>query len=56
MTRAGVSDVLAICDGKFFALELKSEGRKPSPAQHEFISAVNDAGGYATWTDNLDRA
>jgi hypothetical protein len=55
-TRAGVSDILAVYDGDFFALELKSQGRKPSPAQLDFIAAVNNAGGFATWADNLDRA
>lgn len=54
--RAGVSDVIACYAGDFFALELKAPGQKPTAEQLEFIAAVNDAGGYATWTDNLDRA
>ena len=53
---AGVSDVLACHDGKFFALELKAEGQRPTAAQLEFIAAVNEAGGYATWAEGLTRA
>ncbi len=55
-TRAGVPDIFALYEGNLFGLELKSEGRKPSPAQLQFIAALNEAGAYATWTDSLDRA
>jgi hypothetical protein len=54
--RAGVPDVIALHDGKFFALELKAPGGRPTANQLEAITAINDAGGYAAWTDDLDRA
>jgi hypothetical protein len=52
----GVSDICIVHRGKFFALELKSRGRRPTEAQLEFMARINNAGGHATWTDDLDRA
>ena len=54
--RAGVSDLVFLHDGKFFALELKIEGGKPTEEQRAFIDDVNIAGGCATWAEGLDRA
>jgi hypothetical protein len=54
--RKGVSDLVFLHKGIFFALELKSPGGQPSESQDQFMAAVNDAGGYATWCDSLDRA
>ena len=43
--------------GIFMALsELKSKGGRPSDEQYQFMDDVNAAGGYAAWTDDLDRA
>lgn len=52
----GVSDIIALHDGKFYALELKAEGGTPSENQLKFIARVNDSGGFAVWVVGLDRA
>lgn len=44
--RPGVSDIIAIHDGKIFALELKAPKGVTSEAQLKFIADVNAAGGY----------
>lgn len=54
--RAGVSDIVALHNGKFFALELKSHGGRPTEAQLAFVSDVNAAGGYAVVAEGLDEA
>lgn len=55
--RKGVSDLVFLRpDGIFFALEIKTHGKKPSDEQHQFMADINAAGGYAAWTDSLDRA
>jgi hypothetical protein len=55
--RAGVSDLVFLRpDGIMFVLELKSTGGRPTDEQHNFMDDVNAAGGYAAWTDSLDRA
>ena len=51
----GVSDILACYKGKFIAIEIKSEGKKPTDWQLNFITRVNNAGGLAFWTDNIDQ-
>ena len=44
----GVSDIIGqLRDGRFFAIEVKRPGEKPTPEQSEFLSLVNDAGGIA---------
>jgi len=54
--RPGISDVCAIYDGKFYALELKALDGRPSEAQQEFIDQVNRAGGFAGIAYGLDKA
>ena len=54
--RAGVSDLVFLHEGIFYALELKSKGKKPSSAQFAFLDAVRMAGGIDFWTDDLDKA
>ena len=51
--KAGVSDILACVKGKFVAIEVKKPGGRPSALQLQFIAAVNNIGGLAFWTDNL---
>lgn len=53
---AGLPDVIAIRAGKVFALELKAEGRKATPAQIETMAAMEAAGAYTCIADGLDRA
>lgn len=43
----GTSDILAIKDGVFIAIEVKSAKGKPSPHQLDFIEKVNKNGGIA---------
>lgn len=43
--RRGVSDVLGIYKGRFFAIEIKYGKNKPSPEQVAFIEDVNLYGG-----------
>ena len=52
----GVSDVVLLCAGTFYALELKVGSRTPTAEQLAFIDAVNAAGGYACWCTGLDAA
>ncbi len=54
--RAGVSDILALHHGKFFALELKAPGGRASEAQLEFISDVQANGGFTCIAEGLDEA
>ncbi len=53
---SGVSDLLFWRAGTLYALELKSPGGRPSIEQHAFLDSVVAEGGYAMWTDDLDRA
>jgi hypothetical protein len=46
--KPGVSDLIFLHDAKFYALELKVDGRT--------LDRVNAAGGFATWCAGLDRA
>lgn len=43
---AGAHDVMALRNGEFFSLELKTETGRPSEEQLEFMSDINDCGGY----------
>lgn len=54
--RAGVSDFVFLHDGRFYALELKADGGKPTEAQQAFLDDVNKAGGFSVCADGLDRA
>ena len=54
--RAGVSDLIAVHEGKAFALELKAEGGRLTEAQRQFIDDSRDAGGYAVVAEGLDQA
>lgn len=54
--KAGVSDVNAVHRGKFYAMELKKDGGRPSQEQLEYIAAINIAGGYAFVAEGRDQA
>lgn len=54
--RAGVSDIVALHNGKFFALELKAPGGRPTEPQLAFISDVQRNGGFTCVADSLDGA
>ena len=53
---AGAADVILLHRGRAFALELKATGGRPTPAQMEFISAWNAAGGTGSIATGLDQA
>jgi hypothetical protein len=52
----GVPDVIAIRDGKVFALELKAEGGRATDKQLEAIAALREAGAFTCIAEGLDRA
>lgn len=54
----GMSDILAIAPttGKLIALEIKIPGKKPTPAQAEFLAIVNAAGGIGRCITSVDEA
>ena len=54
--RAGVSDIVALHQGKFFALELKAPGGRATEAQLEFIGDVQRNGGFTCVAEGLDEA
>jgi len=46
-TKVGIPDLLCCINGKFVALELKTDKGKPSELQLHHIKKINDANGYA---------
>lgn len=56
LSSAGVSDILACCDGKFVAIECKAPGkaRNITPAQDKFLTTIRKAGGLAIVADDLE--
>jgi hypothetical protein len=53
----GVSDLILIHRGHVYALELKAgDQSRPTIAQMEFISNLNEAGGHGVICHDLDRA
>lgn len=46
---SGLSDRLVCIDGYFWAIEVKCEGKKPTPLQAKRLQEVEAAGGQATW-------
>src|SRR5262245_25961476 len=53
---AGVPDVIAIHEGRCYAIEIKAEGGRPTPKQLEAIAAMEAAGAYTCTAEGLDRA
>ena len=43
----GVSDIIGVYNGIFFAIEIKKPGGKATPYQTAFINRVREAGGIA---------
>jgi len=53
--RAGVPDIVACApDGRFWAVEVKRPGQKPSKLQLAHLRMVTKAGGVALWTDSFE--
>jgi hypothetical protein len=53
---SGVPDVIAIKDGRCYALELKTEGGKLTEAQERVLIKLREAGALATHAHGLDQA
>ncbi len=53
---AGVPDVIAVHQGRCFALELKAEGGRPTDKQLATIAAMEAAGAFTAIAEGLDRA
>jgi hypothetical protein len=53
---AGVPDVIAIHQGRCYALELKVEGRRATDKQLTTIAAMEAAGAFTCIAEGLDRA
>lgn len=54
--RAGVSDIIALHRGKFYALELKAPGGRPTDDQLTFLHEVREQGGFGSIAEGLDDA
>ena len=54
--RPGVSDLLLWREGRFYALELKAPGNRPTGLQLEFIADLERAGGFACCVEGVDAA
>lgn len=53
---AGVSDIVAVHRGKFYALELKAPGGRASEDQLAFQANIAKAGGYGCIAEGQDAA
>jgi hypothetical protein len=53
---AGVPDVIAIHNGRVFAIELKAEGGRATDKQLACIAALREAGAFTCIAEGLDRA
>ena len=53
---AGVPDLIFICNGKTFALELKAPGRQPTPTQVATMTAMRAAGATVAVAHGVDEA
>lgn len=53
---AGVPDIIAIHNGKTYAMELKAPGGRPSEKQLETIAKLNQAGAFTAICEGIDPA
>lgn len=52
----GSSDLVGICDGRFFALEIKMPGKKPTAEQLRWMGLVRRHGGFACVVTSVEDA
>lgn len=53
----GASDLVGVGPGgRFFALEVKAPGKKPTADQIRFLELVKKFGGYSGWCDSVESA
>lgn len=53
---SAVLDIIGSKDGRFFWLEVKQPGRKPTDRQFLTMKSWIGSGAIATWTDSVDGA
>jgi hypothetical protein len=53
---AGVPDVIAIHNGRVFAMEIKAEGGRATDKQLACIAALREAGAFTCIAEGVDRA
>lgn len=46
-TKSGIPDILACCNGRFLAIEVKAENGKASELQLHHIEKIKQSGGHA---------
>jgi len=54
--RAGVSDLILVHGGKFFALELKAQGGRATEEQLAFIADIDREGAFTALATGVDAA
>ena len=54
--RAGVPDIIAIHNGRCFAMEIKAPGGRATDKQLECLAALREAGAFTCIAEGLDRA
>jgi len=47
MSAPGIADILGCHKGRFFAIEVKANNRKPTDSQSKFLRNIREAGGIA---------
>lgn len=47
--KSGVSDIVGCYRGKFFSIEVKREGKEPTPIQNRRMAEIGTAGGKTFW-------
>jgi len=52
----GVSDIIAVREGKIYGLELKADDGRATDYQLKFLSDLENAGGYTAMSYGLDRS
>ena len=45
--KSGVPDIIACIDGVFWSIEVKREGKAPTPIQQTRMNEIEKAGGFA---------
>jgi len=47
-------DFLVCIRGRFWAIETKAPGKKPTPRQNAVMRAIEEAGGTTIWLDDFE--
>lgn len=52
--RSGIPDIVGCYEGRFFAIECKAAGKKPTALQAREMGLISKAGGYVTVYDGTE--